>query len=229
MTVIVTGASRGIGRAIAERLYLKGHDVLGISKYSKEDDKYPAPIFEMEQADVTKIEDLNKVYEKIKHKTVSGLVNSAGIFTAMPIEYFKYEYYKKVIDTNLIGAMNTCSIFIKLMDKKTYTPIINISSLASSTINDATAYTASKAGLDGFTAALAKELRATKIRPNSICPGIINTDMNILKANDKKLWQALVNAQPIGIQLTTQHVADVVELLFDEKSSCIGGQSIKIG
>lgn len=229
MTVIVTGASRGIGRAIAERLYLKNHDVLGIFKYTLEDDKYTTPIFEIEQADVTKIEDLNKIYEKIKHKKVSGLINAAGVFAAWPINYFKHEDYKKVIETNLIGSINTCSIFLNLMDKNKHTPIINISSTASFVTNDATIYTASKTGLNGFTSSLARELNKTKIRPNAICPGMIETDMTKLTALDKKAWESHVASQPIGMQLTVGHVADIVELLFDERSSCIGGQAIQIG
>jgi len=229
MTVIVTGASRGIGRAIAERLYLKGYDVLGIYKYSLKDDKYKNPIFELEQADVTKIEDLNLIYEKIKHKKISGLINAAGVFSSWPIYNFKYEDYKTVIDTNLIGAINVCSVFIKLMDKEKHTPIINIGSMAAHVTNDATAYTASKAGLEGFTSSLAKELKLTKIRPNTICPGMIETDMTKLTALDKVKWNHLVDSQPIGMQLTPEHVANIVEILFDEKSSCIGGQSIEIG
>lgn len=229
MTVIVTGASRGIGRAIAERLYLKGYDVLGIYKKTIEDSKYGETIFELEQADVTNIEDLNLIYEKIKHKKVSGLINAAGLFAAWPISDFKYEDYKKIIETNLIGSINTCSIFLDLMDKNKHTPIINISSIASFVTNDATIYTASKAGLNGFTSSLAKELKNTKIRPNCICPGMIETDMTRLTALDKNKWKMLVESQPIGIQLTPQNVADIVEILFDEKTSCIGGQSIQIG
>lgn len=229
MTVIVTGASSGIGRAIAERLYSKGHEVIGISKYSVEDDRYPAPDFQLEQADVTNIDDLKAVYDKIKNKKVTGLVNAAGYFASYPMNYFKYEEYKKVIDINLIGIINSCSVFIGLMDRKVHTPIINISSAASLTPNVSTVYTASKAGVNAFTLSLAKELSNTKIRPNAICPGLIETDMTRVTALDKKTWITMVEKQPIGIQLVPDDVADIVELLFDEKSSSIGGQSIQIG
>lgn len=229
MTVIVTGASRGIGRAIAERLDSLGYNILGISKYSVEDDRYPKPEFDLLQADVTNIKELKDVYSKISSHTVKGLVNAAGVFASWPMNYFKYEDYKKVIDVNLIGSINTCSIFLDLMDKNNHTPIINISSIASNVTNSATAYTASKAGLNGFTSALAKELGRTKIRPNTICPGMIETDMTKITSLDKRAWESYVQSQPMGINLTTSHVADVVELLFDEKSSCIGGQSIQIG
>lgn len=229
MTVIVTGASRGIGRAIAERLQSKNYKVIGISKYSIEDDKYQPPNFDLYQCDVTSIEDLKIIYDKVRNTGVSGLVNAAGIFAAWPMNYFRYEDYKKVIDVNLIGSINTCSIFLNLMDKEKHTPIINISSIASTITNSATVYTASKSGLNGFTSALAKELGKTKIRPNTICPGMIETDMTKITSLDKRAWQSYVDSQPIGIQLTKEHVADVVELLFDERSSCIGGQSIQIG
>lgn len=229
MTVIVTGASRGIGRAIAERLHSKGYEVLGISREGDNTDRSPKANFKIQKADVCNVEDLNLIYESIKNKKVSGLINAAGVFSSMPIENFKYEVYKKIIDVNLIGLINTCSIFIKLMDKNIHTPIINISSISAHVPNEATVYSASKAGVNGFTSSLAKELRFTKIRPNTICPGLIETDMTRITSLDKNRWNQIVSAQPMGVQLSLDNVADVVEIFFDEKTSCIGGQFIQIG
>jgi 3-oxoacyl-[acyl-carrier protein] reductase len=229
MTVIVTGASRGIGRAIADRLYSLGHDVIGIAIKNVRDDDYVFPKYKIEQCDVSKIESVRLFYEKIKDKKITGLVNCAGIMEPLPISSQPYEKYEKVIGINLIGTMNTCSVFLDLMDKNTHTPIINMSSIAAHVPNSNTSYTASKFGIEGFTSSLAKELYKTKIRPNAICPGLVNTDMSRVVFATNPHLQYYIATQPIGIEVTPSDIADIVELLFDPKSNCIGGQSIQIG
>lgn len=229
MTVIVTGASRGIGRAIAERLHKSGHEVIGISIKSPLDKNYNDPEFLIENADVSSIEDLKLVYEKIKEKKITGLVNCAGVFDALPFSMLSSKRYYEIININLLGTINTCSIFLKLMDESVHTPIVNISSIAAHIPNSTTIYTASKHAVEGFTASLAKDLSKTKIRPNAICPGVIETDMYKSVFKNAPVLSSYVESQPIGIPLTVSHVADVVELLFDPKSNCIGGQSIQIG
>lgn len=115
------------------------------------------------------------------------------------------------------------------MDVNVHTPIINMSSIAAHIPNSNTAYTASKLGIEGFTSSLAKDLYKTKIRPNAICPGLVRTDMsNSVFATSPHL-QYYIATQPIGIEVSTSDIADVVELLFDPKSNCIGGQSIQVG
>ena len=229
MTVIVTGASRGIGRAIADRLYSLGHDVIGIAIKSVREDNYIFPPYKIEQCDVSDIESVRLFYEKIKDKTVSGLVNCAGIMEPLTFALQPYEKYKKIIGTNLIGTINTCSVFLDLMNKDIHTPIINMSSIAAHIPNSNTAYTASKSGIEGFTSSLAKDLYKTKIRPNAICPGLVRTDMSESVFVTSPHLQYYIATQPIGIEVSTSDIADVVELLFDPKSSCIGGQSIQIG
>lgn len=229
MTVIVTGASRGIGRVIAERLHFLGYEVLGIATKNIRDKDYePAP-YEIEECDVSDIENVRSVYQKIKHKKIVGLINCAGIFEAMPFDLQPYERYKEVISVNLLGTINMCSVFLKLMDKEVHTPIINMSSIAAHIPNSNTAYTASKSGVEGFTSSLAKDLCKTKIRPNAICPGVIKTDMSKGVFENNPNLKHYLASQPIGIQVSPSDIADIVELLFDPKSNCIGGQSIQIG
>lgn len=229
MTVIVTGASRGIGRVVAERLHSLGYEILGISTKSIRDKDYELAPYNIEECDVSDIESVKSVYEKIKHKKIVGLVNCAGIFEAAPFALQPYERYERVIAVNLLGTINMCSVFLKLMNKEVHTPIINMSSIAVHIPNSNTAYTASKSGVEGFTSALAKDLNKTKIRPNAICPGVIKTDMTHgIWENNPNLRQ-YIESQPIGIQVTSSDIADIVELLFDPKSNCIGGQSIQIG
>jgi len=229
MTVIVTGASRGIGRVIAERLHSLGYEVLGIAtKNIRDKDYQPAP-YEIEECDVSNIENVKSVYQKIKHKKIVGLINCAGIFEAAPFSLLPYERYNEVISVNLIGTINTCSVFLKLMDKDVHTPIINMSSIAAHIPNSNTAYTASKSGVEGFTSSLAKDLSKTKIRPNAICPSVVDTDMAKVVFKNNPNLEHYLSAQPIGIQVAPSDIADIVELLFDPKSNCIGGQSIQIG
>ena len=229
MTVIVTGASRGIGRSVADRLHSAGHDVLGIALPSPLDSNYSVPEYPIEHADVSNIENLYSVYEKIKHKKISGLINCAGVYESLPFSILTRDKYFDIININLLGTMNTCSVFLKLMDKQVHTPIINVSSIAAHSANEATAYTASKYGVEGFTSSLARDLRNTMIRPNSICPGVIDTDMYSAVFRDAPILQSYIDMQPIGIQLTVEDVADVVELLFDSRSNKIGGQAIRLG
>jgi 3-oxoacyl-[acyl-carrier protein] reductase len=229
MTVIVTGASRGIGRVIADRLHSLGYEVLGIATENIRDKDYDEAPYSIEECDVSNIQNVRALYEKVKHKKISGLVNSAGIFDAIPFEFQPYERYERIIAINLLGTMNMCSIFLKIMDKEVHTPIINMSSIAAHIPNSNTAYTASKNGVEGFTASLAKNLCNTKIRPNAICPGVINTDMSKVVFQNAADVKQYVASQPIGIQVTPSDIADIVELLFDPKSNCIGGQSIQIG
>jgi 3-oxoacyl-[acyl-carrier protein] reductase len=203
--------------------------VLGIATKSIRDKDYqPAP-YEIEECDVSNIENVRSVYQKIKHKKIAGLINCAGIFEAAPFSLLPYERYNEVISVNLIGTINTCSVFLKLMDKDVHTPIINMSSIAAHIPNSNTAYTASKSGVEGFTSSLAKDLSKTKIRPNAICPSVVDTDMAKVVFNNNPNLEHYLSAQPIGIQVAPSDIADIVELLFDPKSNCIGGQSIQIG
>jgi NAD(P)-dependent dehydrogenase (short-subunit alcohol dehydrogenase family) len=126
MTVIVTGASRGIGRVIADRLHSLGYEVLGIATENIRDKDYDEAPYSIEECDVSNIQNVRALYEKVKHKKISGLVNSAGIFDAIPFEFQPYERYERIIAINLLGTMNMCSIFLKIMDKEVHTPIINM-------------------------------------------------------------------------------------------------------
>lgn len=203
--VIITGASRGIGRAIAKELALKGYSV--IANYNKsekeaqnlkeelEKENYQIDIF---KADVSKREEVKKLVEYTlnKYNKIDVLINNAGIDQEKMFQDITDEEWKKVIDVNLYSVFCTTQEVVKDMIKNKSGCIINISSIYGVSGGAcATAYSASKAGIDGITKSLAKELGPSNIRINSIAPGCINTDMN--KYLSKEEWNEIKKETPL--------------------------------
>lgn len=186
--IVVTGASRGIGRELI-RAFSEEKSKIVIhyfkSKYSAEQlyreliVKNPNCI--MVKADVTKIEDVK--FLKNKTMDVFGkldvLINNAGICDDNNLQLLTQDQWKRVIDVNLTGVYYCCKIFSEIMLQKNEGKIINISSLKGQEgCAEQTNYSASKAGLIGFSKALAKELSQFNISVNTICPGFVLTDLN---------------------------------------------------
>ena len=186
--VIVTGASKGIGREIAITLARKGFKVIANYNKSKKEaielqqelkkENIEIDIF---QADVSKREDAKKLVEGTikEYGRVDVLINNAGIEEYKMFTDETDEDWNKVINTNLYSAFVMCQETIPNMVHNKKGCIINISStwgIVGASLE--VIYSISKAGLDGLTKALAKELGPSNIRVNSIAPGIIDTDMN---------------------------------------------------
>ena len=187
-TIIVTGGSRGIGANIATQLAISGYNV--ILNYNKSEE-YALEIkrklnlegknIEIFKADVTKREDVRRLIEFTvqKYGKIDVLVNNAGISQIKLFTDITDEDWENMIRTNLTSCFYTTQEAVKYMINSKNGCIINISSIwgsigASCEVH----YSAAKAGLDGMTKALAKELGPSNIRVNSIAPGIINTEMN---------------------------------------------------
>ena len=203
--IIVTGASRGIGRSIAKLLAENNHrvianynnslsDALQLQKELK-DKNIDIDIF---KADVSKREDIKALIEFVlnKYGKIDILVNNAGIDQEKLFQDITDEDWNNVINTNLYSVFCTTQEAIKSMIKNKSGCIINISSIYGITGGAcAVAYSASKAGIDGITKSLAKELGPSNIRVNSIAPGCINTDMNkYLTEND---WNEIKKETPL--------------------------------
>ena len=185
---IVTGASRGIGKTIAKELAKKNIKVIANYNNSKEmaenlkkeleSEGYEIDIF---KADVSKKEECKKIVEYAinKYKKIDILINNAGIDKVQLITDVEEEDWNKIINTNLYSAFCMCQEVLPNMIRNKNGCIINISSIwgmvGSST---EVVYSISKAGMDGLTKALAKEVGPSNIRVNSIAPGYIETDMN---------------------------------------------------
>ena len=181
------------------------------------------------QGDVSDFEDAKNMVERIIEKfgKIDVLVNNAGITKDMLIMRMKKEDFEDVININLIGTFNVTKNVIPYMMKQRRGKIINLSSVVGISGNAGqTNYSASKAGIIGFTKSLAKELGSRNILVNAVAPGFIETDMtNILKDEVKEEISKNIPLKRTG---TVNDVANVIKFLASDDSSYITGQVINI-
>ena len=233
---LVTGETRGIGKEIALELAQNGLDIAinyrsmqeGIEDLKKEIEAYGVRC-EFVGADVANFEQCeNMVKESVeKFGKIDILVNNAGITKDGLIMRMKKEDFEAVIDINLIGTFNVTRNVIPYMIKQKSGRIINVSSVVGVAGNAGqTNYSASKAGIIGFTKSLAKEVASRNILVNAIAPGFIDTDMTkVLSDNVKEGINAQIPLRRMG---SPKEVAKVVKFLASEDSSYITGQVINI-
>ena len=184
MIILVTGASRGIGREIAKSLAEKGHKV--IANYNKSEEhaqslQQQSENIEIYKADVSKREEVKQMVQFVlnKYGKIDVLVNNAGICESKLYTDVTDEDWQKIINTNLYSAFCTTQEVLPNMIYNKNGCIINISSVWGMVgASCETIYSIAKAGVDAMTKSLAKELGPSNIRVNSIAPGIIDTDMN---------------------------------------------------
>lgn len=232
----ITGGTRGIGKQIAIMLAKSGYEIV-ISYRSKNEDlkntkieieKISGKCFTV-QGDVSKFEDCERFVKEIINEfgRIDILVNNAGITKDNLLIRMKNEDFKQVIDTNLVGTYNVTKNVISYMIKAKTGRIINISSVVGISGNAGqTNYSASKAGIIGFTKSLAKEVASRNILVNAVAPGFIETDMtDVLKNEIKEEIEKTIPLKRIG---KAQDVANVVKFLASEESSYITGQVINV-
>ena len=233
---MITGATRGIGKQIALTLANEGYNI--VLNYRTENDELKQLKNEIEskkvkcltvQGDVTNFEDCKQMIESAIEKfgKVDVLVNNAGITKDMLLARMKEEDFKQVIDVNLVGTFNMTKNVISYMMKTRNGRIINISSVVGIAGNAGqTNYSASKAGIIGFTKSLAKEVASRNILVNAVAPGFIETNMtDVLKQEVK---DEIAKNIPLKRMGTPQDVANVVKFLASEDSSYITGQVISV-
>lgn len=223
--IVVTGASKGIGRKICESLVSHDVEVLGLAR------NVDGLNFPSLQCDITSIEQIKKVARLIKERNlnVSGLVNAAGIASMNLAVMTPADTTKKIIDVNLLGTIFTCQVISPLMIRNKNGRIINFSTIAVPLgLRGESIYVASKSGVEGFTRAFAREMADFNITVNCISPGPIATDL--IKGVEEHKIQSVVANQIIPKQFSTQDIFEIVEfLLFDERSQCLTGQVFNIG
>ena len=196
--VLITGASRGIGRSIALKLALNEARVLLLSRNSKELSELNNELISKgfqsiyQSIDVSNLDDLNNAvnYAKKQWGTVDAIINNAGITDDNLIVRMKSESFEKVIDVNLKGVFNGIKSVSKTMIRNNYGRIINITSVIGLIGNKGQCnYSASKSGIIGLTKSIAKELASKNITVNAIAPGYISTDMteNLAEENQQQL------------------------------------------
>jgi len=233
---IVTGASRGIGRAIALELAKEGAKVAFM--YQKSDEQAKSLLKELEDAgsrglsfkgDVRDLGLAKEFVEQVKSffGSLDFLVNNAGITRDKAMMNMEKEDWQEVIDTNLTGYFNMSRAVIVTLLKQKSGGIVNVSSVSGiSGIARQANYSASKAGIIGLTKALAKEVAPYNIRVNCVAPGFIDTDMTKAMKDDVK--ERSRNKIPFGRFGKPEEVAKAVLFLLSERSGYITGQVIKV-
>lgn len=235
---IVTGASRGIGLAIAQRLSRSGYEVLGISREMKT----PQDFYSI-QADLGTPAGL-EIVERILHKTgwdgpLDVLVNNAGIAKAALLEDTTFEDHMLMMSVNYLGAVAMTKMALPGLKANKGGSIINVTSISGLTgFSTMSAYCASKFALTGFGLVAAKELAKFNIRVNNVCPGPTQTDMwDELDAQYRKIngWesdqqseQAYLSKLLIKRMGHPSDVADAVEYLVSDRASYITGTNFKV-
>ncbi|MDD4109516.1 MAG: 3-oxoacyl-[acyl-carrier-protein] reductase [Prolixibacteraceae bacterium] len=235
-TAIVTGASRGIGKAIALKFASEGCSVAFTDLF--EDDNMNATEKELRDlgvkakgyaSDASKYEDTENVVNKIVEDfgRIDVLVNNAGITKDTLLMRMTEEQWDAVINVNLKSVFNFTKAAQRVMLKQRSGSIINMSSVVGVNGNAGqTNYSASKAGIIGFTKSVARELGSRGIRSNAIAPGFIITEMTAkIPENDRKAWEASIPLKRGG---TPEEVAAVALFLASDLSSYVSGQVINV-
>lgn len=233
---LVTGASRGIGRAIA--LTLAGYGAIVIVNYCGSKEKADEIVNRIKenggtaiayQADVADFEAVKTMFTDItkEYGRIDILVNNAGITKDNLILKMSEEEFDAVINTNLKGVFNCLKQASRIMLKQKEGRIINISSISGVVGNPGQAnYCAAKAGVIGITKSLAKELGSRGITVNAVAPGYINTDMTaVLKDDLKEKVTELIPLKRLG---EVEDIAETVAFLASDKASYITGQTIQV-
>lgn len=232
---IVTGASQGIGENIALELSREGADVVlvDIQKEKLEEvadkiarNKGKASVF---CADVSRLDQVKEVTEKVvqDHKRIDHLVNNAGITRDNLLMRMTEEEWDAVLTVNLKGVFNFSKAVIRNMISNRYGRIVNISSVVGQMGNPGqTNYAASKAGVLGFTKALAREVAARGITVNAVAPGYISTPMTEnLPEQVKKIFIELIPMKKFG---SPDDIARAVKFLLSDEAAYITGQVINV-
>lgn len=232
---LVTGASRGIGRAIALRLGQDGHTVVGTATTAAgaaaitealQGQGYKGLGMVLDVADGDSIAALLKTMGE-QYGDPAILVNNAGITRDNLLMRMKDEDWDAILQTNLTSVFRLCKACMRGMSKARWGRMVNVSSVVASTGNAGqTNYAAAKAGMIGFTKSLAKEIGSRNVTVNAVSPGFIDTDMT--RELPEAHRQALLASIPLGRLGDAEEVAHAVAFLCSEQASYITGETLHV-
>ena len=234
---LVTGSSKGIGKAIAIRLAKEGYityvtyrtDKKGGEKTVKEIEEFDGKAYLL-QIDVRSEEQVKSAFEKIKNDYghLNVLVNNAGIEIPKDIEKVSFDEWKTVTETKIHGVFLCTKYAIPLMKNQDNANIINIiSSLGIKPIPEAPAYCVGNAGVIAFTKMMAIHLGKYGIRTNGISPGTTRTHMwDSMNGDDDKMWENFAKNNPMGRVSTPEDIASAVMMIINDESGYLNGNFI---
>jgi 3-oxoacyl-[acyl-carrier protein] reductase len=231
-TILVTGVSRGLGLAIAERLVADGYRVVGLGRSLSNDyralmDSAPGQV-QFESFDITEIRAIPERARLLihDHKPIFGLVNNAGIGLSGVLGTMHQSDIDRVLTTNLTGPIALTKYISRSMIARREGRIVNISSIIASTgFHGLSVYAATKAGLEGFTRSLARELGKMKVTVNCVAPGYMETEMTRGLAGEK--LDSVRRRAPLGLPTVTD-AAWAVSYLLGPDGACLTGTIITV-
>ena len=235
-TAIVTGGSRGIGRAVAMRLAKDGMNLVinyrGTSAAAEETERLCRELGAevlLVQGDVSRTEDCEKLAAQAKEAfgRVDVLVNNAGITRDGLLARMTEEDFRAVLDVNLVGPWNMMKAVNRIMMKQRYGRIVNLSSVTGLMGNmGQTNYAAAKAGIVGMTKSYAREVASRGITVNAVAPGFIDTDMT--EAMPEGAKDKIITGIPMGRTGKPEDVAEAVAFLASEQAGYITGEVLRV-
>ncbi len=227
--ILITGASRGIGKDIALNSKEKGYKVLGTSTTNegvsslKENGIHG---LQLDLNDKKSVESFNGLLTQ-EHSDITVLVNNAGITRDNIVLRMSEEEWTDVLNVNLNGAFKVTKTVLKFMLKKRWGRILNITSTSASTGNRGQAnYAAAKAGIEAFSKSVAKEVGSRGITVNAIAPGYIQTDMTEVISENVK--EEILSQIPLSRFGKPEEISQLVDFLISDEASYITGQTIHI-
>jgi 3-oxoacyl-[acyl-carrier protein] reductase len=233
---VVTGGSRGIGRACAEALAAGGWSVAVGYRSSDTDAKETLGAIEeaggvgaIVRLDTLDEASVKEAFEEVAQRLgpVTGLVNNAGFSQDGLLLKYPMDAYDRIMDTNVRGAFLASKAALRSMLKARWGRIVNMSSAVALRGNAGqTAYAASKTALIGFTKALAREVGAKGITVNAICPGLVDTDMTSYLTQEARA--VYLEQTPLGRTARLEEVANVVRFVMSEEASYVNGAVLPV-
>jgi len=222
--IIVTGASRGLGQAITQRLIEREEEVIGLARNISGLD---INAIECDVSDYASVKNASKEVKRMK-KPVKAFINAAGVASMNMAVTTDETTVQKLIQTNLVGTIHCCQLFAPIMLRQKQGSFINFSTIAVAlALKGESVYAASKAGVESFSRTFAKEMADFNVRVNCIAPGPIRTDL--LRGITDTQIEKITSQQVIQKQFQKSDVCDLVELLLDAKASSLSGQVLNVG